>query len=256
MKRILAAVLILIILLTFVSLAGEDVFYTTKEEAYYHKDSSCDEEQKYPISQSAAELFGKIPCPVCVVCFFPVYTGSYVMDEKTFEKAWIYGGNSVESISVPDIFLEESAETNRRFDEIHKQEFSQKTLSFELTVPYPDDYAGRYRNAAGGMTYLLKNPDDAKIKAFHNQYGGGVFIAPAKYGMNELENIRKAQETAVFNFNREHPDKQLIFVSSYIDIPTNTVRIGLSGEYAETYIGDTEFPACVRVRKEEIFTAG
>jgi len=173
--------------------AGEKEYFTTDEDKYYHTDIACDKGKKFPLSEEAALLFGKSACPLCVKGTQPVYTGDCAF-EWTFEgKPWMLNTADFElrqrvRNSVPEAFREESWETEAQFDALYINDDTG-----EQKQTFPEDYAGRYLNAAGGLTFLLVDPTPQSIAAFDAAYGGGVWIVPAKYGKEELEVIR--QET-------------------------------------------------------------
>ena len=234
------------------SASGKDVdsgiatYYTTDEDKYYHDDIACDEGAKVPVSEEAALLFGKRACPVCVKGLKPVYTGDAVF-EWTFEgEPWALNDFDMElrqrvRAAVPEAFREESRETRASFDKLYIDEQTGEQL-----CPFPEDHAGRYLNRAGGMTFLLADPTPETIAAFKAQFGGGVWIVPAKYSMAELETIRSETIAAVEAALAARPGLDARWVAHSVYEAENVVRIEFYGADSRAFIDGFDFHVAVR----------
>lgn len=148
--------------------------------------------------------------------------------------------------SVPEAFYIESRTTGERFDALHAEIIQPETGETTLAAPYPDDYAGHYVNAAYGKTFLLVDPTPESIAAFAEQYGGGVWILPAKFSHTEMEAARAQTEALVEEYLRQHPDMEARCVSHWIQEEENVVRFEFYGSDSSALIDALDLPLCVR----------
>lgn len=223
--------LILILALSMPALAHgkPDAFWTLDNDPYYHADAGCDGGDKVPISEKAALVFEKTPCPVCVQNTAPFYTGAQLPDWTDSYGLWEPGFQPELQAATPDWYQQAGAQVNEAFDRIHAEVYDRTLEDYVLTEPYPEDYGGRYLNKSGILTFVMVNPTPDRIQQFTERYGAGIWIVPGKTSYNQLRSAQKTLWDDLEAWIDAHPEFHVRLTSIGIDVIQNCLMVGLDG---------------------------
>lgn len=220
---------------------AEDVYYTNNKDIYYHADSDCDRPkiegreiydracyQKYPISDEAAQAFGKAACPVCAKGYAPVYLGEYPPEWSGEREPWGPLADDEAITMEMNRYRAECQDTYERFEAYYRDH------------PYPDHFAGVYMNRSGGSTYAVIDPTQDKLDSFKRMFGGGAWIVPAKYNYaySYSDQVQTSATTTVGRRLEEwrsaHEDVDLHWVAIAFSAKDSVVEVEMYGEDWET----------------------
>ena len=243
-------ILFLALLLCFgCACADGEGYYTNNQDRYYHTDPDCDRPetarwwtdaervvfdracyQKYPISEEAALAFEKKACPICVTRFEPVYLGEHMMEWEYDFAPWGIGDRMGEwgNPLGPAEYQAEVQDTYERFAAHYAETYKRGTGEAVREHPYPDFYAGCWRNNADGYSYAVVDPTQEIVDRFKEKFGGGAWIVPAKYGYNEIKAIQDPIFDMVEEWGENHPEFDLRVVSSAVH--ANYLEVGIYGD--------------------------
>ena len=242
-------ILLLFAALLFNAVQAEELFYTNKEDRYYHADAYCDRNpgesyfqadnieifdreiyKKYPVSEKAAAEFEKTACPVCVKIFEPVYLGDHLpeQDPDQLLQPWEFesGWTSIRD----EEFKREVNRTHEAFYAYFEEYAEYKTGVIKRKHDYPSCYGGTYRNIQGGFTYQIVDPTDEILSAFKKMFGGGAWIVSVKYGYNEMQKTADSIFAALDAWCNNHPELDARPVYAGVETIPNFVCIGINGE--------------------------
>lgn len=237
------------LLLNTMQAHAQALFYTNKVDRYYHADVDCDRPdadaalasgateiferkayQKYEISADAAAEFQKLPCPLCVKKIAPVYLGSAMTEWRSATTLpWAMTDGKKEKIT-DATFRKEVADTHAAFSAYYEEYAELGSGEVKRRHEYPDCFAGLYKNAQGGCSYMLVDPNDEMRDAFRNRFGGGAWIVPAKYGENEVYENRERLFAALMEWCAQNPSIDASPVYAVSDPANNCAYIAVYGE--------------------------
>ena len=239
---------------------AEEIFYTNNGDAYYHADPDCDRPpegghwgresmdfyeracfRKYEISEHAALAFDRAACPVCVKKLEPVYLGEHMPEWQYDADPWGIGEKAIPIPDTPEEFenykgwgteayREEISDTYARFEAYYEEIYDHRTGEYARRHPYPDFYAGVWLNNADGYSYAVVDPTQEMLDAFKRLFGGGAWIVPAKYGLNEMRALQDEVFEIVNEWCTQHPEFDIQPNLVSVDEFENYLGIGLYGE--------------------------
>ena len=176
-------ILILLCALTLFSACAEgDIYFASENQSFYHEDALCtfgsfafDSWIEPPfvsaLTYAQAENASLRPCPACARAWKPVFSCEF--PEWTGEdEPWRLTGR-----------LDSYLPYEIRKDWGDLAEYIYQTYD---SSPYPDGYAGLYRNACGGYTLLLVQPTLERIEEIRSLSGADFWVLEADYDMNTL----------------------------------------------------------------------
>lgn len=178
---------IILILVLFSACAEENLFYTAENRSWYHADQSCRfgefsketaafETEFFAFALSDTDISLR-PCPACARDWKPVFSGE--TPEWPHEIApWQLGGTP--EMRLPYETLKDYGDLSEWMYEAYKD------------GPYPDWYAGLYRNASGGYTLMLVNPTPNLIQEIRILTGTEFWTLAADYDWNTLAALQSA----------------------------------------------------------------
>lgn len=250
---ILLCVALLINCLHAQAQADENIYFTNKEDRYYHLDENCDRHpgtdwwseapveyyereiyRKMPISEAAAIEFDKQACPVCVKQFEPVYLGDH-FPEWPFEDApWEIREEADEGRlafmnSRNREYKDEVATTGLAFYTYYEEGYNHETGKIERRHEYPEFFAGEYANASFSSTYRIVDPNEEILSAFKHMFGGGAWIVAAKYGYNEITDNCDRVVNELSAWCAAHPEVDARFSGASGPDYANYAVIGING---------------------------
>ena len=231
---------------------AEESFYTSRQDLYYHSDAACDIPQsstwsglerniypreayaKAPISAEAASAFEKTPCPVCVEQFEPVYLGDHFPQWPLECNPWAIGDIDPETKmqlrnARPQAYIDETILTDQAIDAYFEEYYDHESASIRMRNEYPDWYAGRWANNAVCSTYAVVSPTPEVLDEFKSLFGGGAWIIPAKYSINQLRSAQDEIFAAAIEWCNNHPEANAQAVTASSDDVENGVFIGIYG---------------------------
>jgi len=231
---------------------AEDSFYTSNQDLYYHSDAACDIPQsstwsgserniypreaykKAPISAEAASAFDKAPCPICVESFEPIYLGEHFPQWPLECKPWGIGDIDPETRmqlmnARPQAYTDEIVATSQAIDAYFEEYYDHETGDVRTRNEYPDWYGGQWSNNAVCPTIALVSPTQDMLAEFKSLFGGGAWIVPAKYSMNQMRSAQDEYFAAVHEWCNDHPEAGAQAVSARSDDVENGVFIGIYG---------------------------
>lgn len=185
--RYLAAVIAFMICLPAMAMAAEaNPVWKVGIIPYYHGDETCTygdfslysdfeiPEREKIASEVAAETMGLRPCPACASAFGPVFTGEFP-DWDHEIAPWDFGGM--------DTYLPR---------DVRAAWGDAGNVIYEMVGegPFPEDYAGRYRNASGGYTIMMVDPTPERIEKYRKTLKSEFWVMAATYSMNELRALQ------------------------------------------------------------------
>lgn len=235
MRKIIIAALCMLMMLSGTQAEG-NAFWTLEKDPYYHLDPACDGGEKVIISEEAALLFGKRSCPLCVDGAQPVYTGGALPEwpyrYDMWEIVWQLDPAEVDAmrLGMPDSYRQAGRNVANAFADIHAEVYDPEIMDMVLTEPYPEDYAGRYYNASGIMSYLMVDPTPESIARFTERYGAGVWIVPAKYSYAEMRQAQNDLWPAIEEWIDAHPESDVHLSGMGITEDQNVLSVGMYGE--------------------------
>ena len=239
---------------------AEEIYYTNNRDIYYHTEPDCDRPpegghwgrenmdfyeracfQKYEISEEAALAFDKAACPLCVKKLESVYLGEYMPEWEYDAAPW---GIGEKAIPIPDMleefesyrewgtdaYREEVSDTYARFEAYYEEIYDRKTDTYARKHPYPDSFAGVWANNADGMSYAFVDPTQELLDAFKENFGGGAWIVPAKYGYNEMYALQEVIFDRIKDWQSAHPEFDIHVNMASVDQRYNYLGVGLYGE--------------------------
>lgn len=188
MKRIIA--LIMVCLLGCCAYAEEQVYYAAENRNWYHAESGCDfgglsmrngfeETEFHELSKAEAEAEYLRPCPACAREWEAAFSGEF--PEWNHEvKPWGIGeGGGPETYLPYEIRKEWGDFSGRMYEEYEEG-------------PFPEGYAGIYRNASGGTTLMLAEPTPERLEIIRRFMGAEFWALEADFDWNyltEMQNI-------------------------------------------------------------------
>ena len=231
---------------------AEDNFYTSNLDQYYHTDIACDipdttdwsgrerniypreAYNKAPISAEAASAFEKAPCPICVEKFEPVYLGQHFPEWPLDCDPWWIGDIDPElrmqlMKARPQAYADEIAATSQAVDAYFEEYFDHEAQDIRMRNEYPDWYAGQWSNNAVGPTFAVVSPAQDVLDEFESLFGGGAWIVPAKYSMNQMRSAQDEIFAAAIEWCSNHPEAGAQAVSASSNDVENGVFIGIYG---------------------------
>lgn len=244
--------LALALLLNVTRSYAEEIFYTNHQDRYYHSDAACgtpesvnwsgetrefysrESYNKVEITPGAASAFEKVPCPLCVEKYEPVYLGEHFPEWPLECDPWGIGDIDPEARmnlmkKRPQAYTDEIAATSQAADAYLEESYDHEAEDVRMRNAYPDWYAGRWANNATGSTYALVSPSQEVLDEFKSLFGCGAWIVPAKYGLGELRSAQDEIFAVVSEWCKTHPEAGAEAVSASASEVENAVFIGIYG---------------------------
>ena len=217
MRKLLIITLILFMLSGF---AEESMYITSENRSWYHRDISCrfgefsfgnafDLTESSAVSSSEEALFLR-PCPACAREWKAEFTGEEV--EWTHEvEPWQLGG--LLEMRLPYDILKTYGDLVEWMNDNYP------------VGPYPDGYAGLYRNASGGITLMLVHPTSERISEIRMRTASEFWVLSADYDWNTL--------TALENTLIGMMDDSFGIHTVYISVDANCAVVYVDDDCAE-----------------------
>ena len=216
MMRYIALILCLMLLAVLPASAEAESCYSRENAPYWHKNPDCHfaetdwmdvgilggETRALEVNQAESE--GQKPCPGCATAFAPTFTGEF--PEWTHVLApWGYEkGDMVEDddwprgvVELPPDVVSTWGMPVEKLNHLFSEAWDEEN---EITIDpdYPVDYAGVYKNACGGFTFLLVDPTPRRVAEWRELLEGEFWVISAQYGWNDLRRLAKAAERILF----------------------------------------------------------
>ena len=166
--------------------------------------------------------------------FEPVYLGDHFPDWPLDCDPWGIGDIDPEMRMQlmkkrPQAYTDEIAATSQAVDAYFEEYYDHETEDIRMRNEYPGWYAGQWSNNAVGPTFALVSPAQEVLDEFKSLFGGGAWIVPAKYSMNQLRQAQDEIFAAVTEWCENHPEAGVQAVSASSDDVYNGVFIGIYG---------------------------
>ncbi len=246
--RCIALVLCLVILAALPASAEAEHCYSRENAPYWHKNPDCHfaetdwmdvgilggETRALEVNQAESE--GQKPCPGCATAFAPTFTGEF--PEWTHVLApWGYEkGDMVEDddwprgvVELPPDVVSTWGMPVEKLNHLFSEAWDEEN---EITIDpdYPVDYAGVYKNACGGFTFLLVDPTPRRVAEWRELLEGEFWVISAQYGWNDLRRLAKAAERILFadvELRKDDGPSYFHIVSVSVSEIANVVEIGV-----------------------------
>ena len=233
----------------------EESCFSRENAPYWHKNPDCNYaetdwlendslgDQTRQIEVSQAESEGQKPCPGCAAEFPPTFTGDFP-DWPHDLAPWGYEkGEMIEDDGWPRGILELPPEVisawgmpAEKLNELFPESWDRENDA-TIDPDYPVDYAGVYKNACGGFTFLLVDPTPRRVAEWRELLEGEFWVISAQYGWNDLRRLAKAAERILFadvELRKDDGPSYFHIVSVSVSEIANVVEIGvLPEEYDE-----------------------
>ena len=196
-------------------------------------------EQTRRITVARAEAEGQKPCPGCAAAFAPTFTGDFPewtsalapwgldRGEMTEEDGWPRG-----EAELPREILAGWGMPVERLYALWPE--GEDPNTGEAVANWPDDYAGVFMNACGGVTILLVDPTAERVQAWRAMLEGEFWVLSARYSMNELNALQRAITRQILSADSQlrasGADAYYHIVSVGASSVSNAVEIGVTSE--------------------------
>ena len=246
--KYIALVLCLVILSVLPASAEAELCYSRENAPYWHKKSDClfaetdwmnvgilgGETRALEVNQAESE--GQKPCPGCAATFPPTFTGVFPDWPHTLAPWGYEKGDMVEddgwprgAVELPPEVLSTWGMPWERLNELFPESWDREN-DISIEPDYPDDYAGVYMNACGGITLMLVDPSPGRVAEWREMLKGEFWVISARYGWNDLRMLFRAAERVLFADSALREDggpSYFHIVSVSVSQIANAVEIGV-----------------------------
>ena len=226
----------------------EESCFSRENAPYWHKNPDCNYaetdwlkndilgDQTRQIEVSQAESEGQKPCPGCAATFPPTFTGVFPDWPHTLAPWGYEKGDMVEDddwprgvVELPPDVVSTWGMPVEKLNHLFPEAWDEEN---EITIDpdYPDDYAGVYKNACGGFTFLLVDPTPRRVAEWRELLEGEFWVISAQYGWNDLRRLAKAAERILFadvELRKDDGPSYFHIVSVSVSQIANAVEIGV-----------------------------